>query len=286
MINAQTGSHSAPPPPGADTARHRPHRPTAGRRVAVTHRDRAIIDTVVRLGATTSTVLRQLHAPDTDPQTVRRRLRRLTRARLLTATGHVSPDAALHLYTVGPAALAPGQDRPWAPSLGQLEHTLAVGDTLLALTNPHLAPGMRMIGWHGEAELRGWAQPGHPRPDLRAHWQAGHTDPAGAQGCGWLDVEVDRGTEAGPAWRRKLARYLAHTPDAHVLAVTTTGDRAKNLAEIALGVGVHLLALDSTALAVGEDPVVYDTHGRRRHPLSHALTVPTVNSPSTTGGLR
>lgn len=261
----------------ATHSRMRSQTPAPGRDLAITERDRAIITTVTRLGATTSGVLRHLHAPDTAAPTVRRRLRALTRARLLNASPYLGPGGQLHLYTVGPAALAPGQDRPWAPSLGQLGHTLAVGETLLQLLTPRLAPGIQITGWQGEAELRGWAKPGHPHPDLRAHWQADHTAPGeGGEGCGWLEVEVDRGTEAGPAWRRKLTRYLTHTPDATVLAVTTSDTRARNIAEIAHGLGVHLLALDAAALATGGDPLVYDTRGRRHRPLSHALTTTTT----------
>lgn len=243
---------------------------TARQCLAVTERDRAMIDTVLRLGTTTSTVLRHLHAPRTDPQTIRRRLRRLTQARLLDATTHVAPRGALHLYTVGRGGLEAGQDRPWTPSVNQLEHTLAVGDTLLQLTSPDLAAGIRITGWEGEAELRGWTRPGHPRPDLRVQWQRHTGETTGSSG-GRLDVEVDRATEAGAAWRRKLARYLTYQPDAVVLAVTTSDQRALGLAQHALQVGVRLLAVPMTALATGADPVVYDTRGRRRHPLSHAL---------------
>lgn len=278
MTSRSIHSPTATGPGIADRNRHRPERATKARLV-ITGRDRAIIDTVVRLGATTSTVLRQLHAPDTDPQTVRRRLRRLTAARLLTSTGHIAPDCALHLYTVGPAALVPGQDRPWAPSTNQLEHTLAVGDTLLHLTSPDLADGIAVIGWEGEAELRGWAQPGHPRPDLRVHWQR-HATGNNRDAGGWLQVEVDRATEAGAAWRRKLTRYLTHQPNALLLTVTTSDQRARGLARHALGVGVHLLALPTATLAAGRDPLVYDTRGQRRHPLSDALTTtPTTGGP-------
>jgi hypothetical protein len=247
-------------------------------RVVLTARDRQIIDTTIRLGTATSAALQALHAPGIRADTFRDRLRALASSGYLKQTPHIGPAGCIRLYTAGRAALVPGQPRPWQPPLAQLEHTLAITDTLLALLHPALAPDLLVTGWQGEAELRAWEQPGHPRPDLRIHWQLSHTDtategrrPDDESRCGWLEVEVDRGTEARGAWRRKLARYLTYLPTAQMLTVTTSDTRARHIAELGHATGTRMLALHFAALAAGGDPVVYDAAHRRRHPLTAAL---------------
>jgi hypothetical protein len=266
--------HAARPPRPAQQPERTPLR--------LSTRDQQIVDTVARLGAAPTATLQALHSPHTTHSNMSRRLRQLCDHRLLRLSRHGGPVRNIWLYTIGPAALTPGQPRPWHPPLAQLQHTVAIGDALVALLRPTAAPGLLVTEWQGEAELRAWEQPGHPRPDLRVRWvaNADADSPAGQRRGGWLDVEVDRGTEGRGAWRRKLARYLTYTSTAQILTVTTTDVRARSIAETAHAVGMRLLALSEADLLAGGDPLVYDAGVRRRHPLTAAL----LDAPDDTGG--
>ena len=109
--------------------------------------------------------------PHTSAETLRARLRRLHQHQYLRQHRLLHPAGSLWLYTVGPAALLPGDARPWQPSLAQTSHTLAVGDTLVALTRTGFCPGLTITSWQGEAEIRAWAAPGAPYPDAHVAWQ-------------------------------------------------------------------------------------------------------------------
>ena len=173
------------------------------RSVALTDRDRALMHVAWSLSAATAPTMQALIGSTTHPDTFRRRLRRLHREGYLTQTRHVGPAGCVWLYSLGPRGRASDGARPWRPSIAQLERTLAVGEVLVALTRPGFAAPINVINWHGEAELRGWAQPGAPFPDACVTWLHGKIEGL------WL-VEVDRGTESQAAWRRKLIRYLTH----------------------------------------------------------------------------
>ena len=231
--------------------------------IALTARDRALVRAAWSLGLATHETLRLLVSPQTRANTLRRRLCLLHRHGYLTQTRHVGPGGCIWLYGAGPRALTPGEPRPWRPSLAQLEHTLAVGDVLVALTRPR--PGIPVTAWHGEAELRAWAAPGAPYPDARVTWES-----SGARGA-WL-VEVDRATESQAAWRRKLVRYLTARAPEPVLAVTTSVRRARTIASLAADVGVDLVATSAAALASADDATVYDARVRRALPLSAACS--------------
>lgn len=226
--------------------------------IALTDRDRALIRAAWSLGLATHETLRLLVSPQTRANTLRRRLGQLHRHGYLTQTRHVGPGGCIWLYGVGARGLTPGEPRPWRPSLAQLEHTLAVGDVLVALTTARA--GLTVTGWQGEAELRSWAAPGAPYPDARMTWEA-----KGMSGA-WL-VEVDRGTESHAAWRRKLVRYLSCAESEPVFVVTTAPRRARAIAQLASELGVDLLA--GVALDDG-DPPVFDALSRRRTTLSLA----------------
>lgn len=228
----------------------------------LTDRDRALVRAAWSLGLATHETLRLLVSPHTRANTLRRRLCRLHRDGYLTQTRHIGPTGSIWLYGAGPRSLVPDEPRPWRPSLAQLEHTLAVGDVLVALTRP--TADLTVTGWQGEAELRAWAAPGDPYPDARVTWEA-----VGAHGA-WL-VEVDRGTESLPAWRRKLVRYLATDVRAdRVLAVTTGPRRARAIAHLAADIGVGLLATTAASARSDADPVVYDSLTRRVTTLTTA----------------
>jgi hypothetical protein len=88
----------------------------------------------------------------------------------------------------------------------------------------------------------------------------------------WL-VEVDRGTESRHALRRKFLRYL-HTPGREVLVVTTSDERARNIAVLARELGASVLATDQRALRVEARPLVYDALSGRRRRVDEPSAVP------------
>lgn len=160
--------------------------------------------------------------------------------------------------------LDPAYRQPWRPPESHMAHTMACGDTVVALRRPGLLPGLAVVGWAGEVELRGEAAPGAPYPDAAV-------EVAGAGGESVrLLLEVDRGTEARAAFCRKLARYAQAATGEPVLAVTPSDARARTLARHAVALGVPMLACAREELA-GRDPVVYDAGRRRRRPLVEAL---------------
>jgi hypothetical protein len=96
-------------------------------------------------------------------------------------------------------------------------------------------------------------------PDLYVRWS---TDDASG---GW-HVEVDRGTESRHALRRKLLRYL-YTPDRVALVVTTSDERARNIARLGRELGARVLTTDRRTLHSGTPVVVYDVIKGCRRPV-------------------
>lgn len=231
--------------------------------LALTDRDRALVRAAWSLGAATHATLRALVSPQTDGETLRRRMRKLHRAGYLVQTRHVGGAGCLWLYSAGPRAIERGEPRPWRPGAAQIEHTVAIGEVVVALTRPGFAAPAVVTGWEGEAELRAWAGPGDPFPDARVTWALDRTSGA------WL-VEADRATESRPAWRRKLARYLAADVRQPILAVTTSERRAAGLAQVAADIGADVLATTNAHVRDFDDPPVFDALRRRRVPLTEA----------------
>jgi hypothetical protein len=102
-----------------------------------------------------------------------------------------------------------------------------------------------------------------PFPDARVVWSLDGTSGA------WL-LEVDRATESRPAWRRKLARYLAADVLQPILAVTTSERRALGLAQVAADIGADVLATTNAHVRDENDPPVFDALRSRRVPLTEA----------------
>jgi len=225
---------------------------------ALNARQGALIHSCYSLGWVPGSTLHALHGQTGDYKNFYQSLKLLCqsgyldRERVTTRT-----PTTVNLYGVGRAALAVGQPRPWRPRPAQLEHTLAIGEVLGLLARPGRYGWLSVTGWQGEAELRDWAARGDPYPDLLVNWRVDG-------GAGSWCVEVDRGTESGPAWRRKLVRYLRARPTATILAITTSAARARNLAQLGVDAGVHVQALALTELIAGDPPEVYDSRTRTR----------------------
>jgi hypothetical protein len=231
------------------------------RALALSRRDHELVRCAWSLGWATSDALRDAVSPETLVKTLSRRLGELVaagylgRRRIVGGVGHV------FLYGAGRKApmLDPAYRDAWRPSDAQVLHTLAVGETLAALLVPGVLGSLVVTGWEGEAELRRWHEPGAALPDLRVRWS--HGERSGA----W-PVEVDRGTEGRAAWRRKLTRYV-HTSYREILVVTTSDERARNLARLARELGAPAITTDLRALRNGSPVFVYDSIRGCRRPV-------------------
>jgi hypothetical protein len=126
-----------------------------------------------------------------------------------------------------------------------------VGRVLVALLRAPTLGDRDITGWTGEAALRTWARTGEPIPDLEIRWRRHATDSVSSNersNDGRWHVECDRATQSRGVWGRKLARYLAFRPGEPVLVVTTSEERAHNLADLANKAGVPLRATTMGAL--------------------------------------
>lgn len=234
-------------------------------RVSLTARDHLLVHAAWSFGWVTSPTLTQLVSPGTSVKTLAGRLSQLAAAGYLRRR-HVpaGPGAHVWLYGAGrnAASIDPAFRDAWRPPDAQLAHTLAVSATIAALIRPGALGRIDVTAWQGEAELRTWHEAGAPLPDLRLRWRLG--DESGT----WA-IEVDRGTEARGAWRRKLVRYL-HTRNHVPLIVTTSDERARNIARLARDLGVAALTTDRHTLAIAPPLHVYDARSGRRRAVDQA----------------
>jgi hypothetical protein len=226
---------------------------TGRRGVVLNTRDHALVRAAWSLGWVTARALTDLVSPATSPKTLAGRLTELADARYLRRQRIVTGVAGHHwLYGSGrnAAQIDPAYRDAWRPSDAQMGHTLAIGNTLVAITTPGLLGALHVTGWQGEAELRTWHDAGTAIPDLLVRVGGATVENTWA-------VEVDRGTQARAAWRRKLVRYL-HTPRGTLLVVTTSDERARNIARLARDLGVPALTTDRRALDTNAVLQVYD----------------------------
>lgn len=230
--------------------------------VTLRERDHDLVRAAWSLGWVTCRVLTDVVSPATSPKTLAGRLSQLAAARLLRRQRVVGgPGGHLWLYGAGPKASAinPAYADAWRPPDFHLAHTIEVGTTLAALLTPGRLGGIVVTDWKGQAELRTWRKPGEAMPDLSIRWIAE------ARAGDW-DIEVDRGTESRHALRRKFLRYL-HAPDRQVLVVTTSDDRARNIALLARELGTEVLTTDRRMFQSEALPLVYDAAVGRRRPI-------------------
>jgi len=228
--------------------------------ITLRRRDHELVRAAWSLGWVTCRVLTDVISPATSAKTLSGRLSQLAAAGFLRRRRIVGgPGGHLWLYGAGrnASAMDPAYAAAWRPPDFHLAHTIEVGDTLAALLTPDRLGSVAVTDWKGQAELRTWHCPGDAMADLAIRWTCG------ARVGSWL-VEVDRGTESRHALRRKFLRYL-HTPDREVLVVTTTDDRARNIATLARELGVPVLTTDRRTFHMQTPPLVYDAlFGRRR----------------------
>ena len=232
--------------------------------VALTRRDHDLVHAAWSLGWATCHVLADVVSPGTLPKTLAMRLSRLAAAGYLRRRQVVGgPQGHVWLYGTGrnAASIDPGYADAWRPPDFHLAHTIEVGTTLAALVTPGRLGGLTVTSWRGQAELRTWHQPGQAMADLHIQW-------ATATRTGSWHVEVDRGTESRHALRRKLIRYL-HTPEHVILVVTTSDERARNIAVLARELGAAALTTDRRSLH-GEPALrVYDAVKGCRRPVDY-----------------
>lgn len=231
-------------------------------RVSLTARDHLLVHAAWSLGWVTSPTLTQLVSPSTSVKTLAGRLSELAAAGYLRRR-HVAAGPGAHIWLYGAgrnAAIIDAAYRDaWRPPDTQLAHTLAVSATIAALTRPGALGRIEITAWHGEAEIRTWHEAGTPLPDLRLRWRLFNDS-------GTWAVEVDRGTEARGAWRRKLVRYL-HARHHVPLVVTTSDERARNIARLARELGVPALTTDHRTLEGAPPLHLYDARVGRRRPV-------------------
>jgi hypothetical protein len=192
-------------------------------RASLSGRDLEIMETVRRFRLVGARQVERLHFRDgnasalTQARTARRVLERLTTHHLLRRldrrVGGVRAGSASYLYAlghVGHRLLSDGEPRrrPMEPSSFFADHTLAVTDAFVRLIEAER--GQRLDLLAAEAEPECWrlftSNTGGPlvlKPDLFVVLGVG------AYEHRWF-VEVDRGTEHGPAVRRKAETYLAY----------------------------------------------------------------------------
>jgi hypothetical protein len=221
--------------------------------VSLTRRDHDLIRATWSLGWATSQVLADVVSPGTLPKTLAMRLSRLTAVGYLRRRRVVGgPQGHVWLYGAGrnASSIDPAYAGAWRPPDFHLAHTIEVGATLAALLKPGRLGSIAVTEWTGQAELRTWHQAGDAMADLHVRW-------ATAEQVGGWYVEVDRGTESRHALRRKLIRYL-HTPDRVVLVVTTSDQRARNIAVLARELGAQVLTTDRRTVSADVTLQVYD----------------------------
>jgi len=232
-------------------------------------RDHELVRAAWSLGWVTCRVLTDVVSPMTSAKTLAGRLSQLASVGLLRRRRVVGgPGGHLWLYGAGrrASAIDPAYADAWRPPDFHLAHTLEVGDTLAALLAPGRLGALSVNEWKGQAELLTWHCPGDAMADLAIRWTCG------ARAGSWL-VEVDRGTESRHALRRKFLRYL-HAPEREVLVVTTTEERARNIALLARELGAPALTTDRRSLNAENVPQVYDARLGRRRPVDEIACPP------------
>ena len=190
-------------------------------RTALSDRDLAVLQSVAELRYVTAGQLQTLHfdgaheTPLTAARTCRRVLQRLTDLavlrRLDRVIGGVRAGSGAFVYSVGPSGhrlLADGRQRHGfrEPSATFLDHTLAVSGVVATVVAAAKQGDVQLVSY--ETEPACWRSiPGYGsdtlRPDLLLVLARGDME------WHWW-VEVDLGTEHGPAVTRKCHQYLRY----------------------------------------------------------------------------
>ncbi len=184
---------------------------------SLSERDQAVLRTVGTLRLITGGQLQRLFFADggqgsANPRVARRALQRLTSLGLLQRlerrVGGIQAGSSSYLYALTPRGgraveLPVGRGRQREPSLTFVSHTLAAGETCVGL---HEARRLgRLDSLRVEVEPQCWRSldgldGARLKPDLFVLAAAGDSEHLAF-------VEVDQGTEHGPAIRRKAALY-------------------------------------------------------------------------------
>lgn len=185
--------------------------------------DRAIVQTIAQLRLVSGAQLRRLFFAEpgtTEAARARRdryRLHRLVERDLLMRVerrvGGPGAGSSSYVYRLGPLGhrlteAAGTSNRRWTPGVGFVQHTLAIAETYVVLSELQRAGDVALLRFDTEPatwiEFAGsGGQVERVKPDgyivLRLPGYEAH----------WF-LEVDRGTEGGPALRAKCERYLRY----------------------------------------------------------------------------
>lgn len=209
----------------------------------LTNLDRQLLDQLARCRVATTDQLRRLVAPHAHPRAWQGRLARLTKlrviARLPRRVGGIVPGSAPWSYVLDVAGwrllgqVAPR--RPGTPGVLYLRHTLLATEVYVqAVELAHAQSAVVVADFRGEpACWQRLAGGGWLKPDGRLVLAAPGVEDS-------YYIEVDTGSESGPAVSRKLDIYRQHWASGveqarcgvfpRVLFVTLTNERARQLA--------------------------------------------------------
>jgi len=181
-------------------------------------RDRAILGTVARVRVASGAQLVRLHLGDIRPRQGREVLASLVArgllARLPRQVGGVRAGSAGFVYSLGiagqrltrPQGSRP--QRPWQVSSRFLDHSLAVTELLVRLTEADRAGELWLVDFQTEpASWRTFTALGGGRAVLKPDAEV--TIRLGRYEDRWF-VEVDRATESGPTLLRKCQQYVSY----------------------------------------------------------------------------
>lgn len=185
-------------------------------------RDLTILESVKKLRLVGARQVEALHFRDGDgsaltrARSCRRVLERLTHLDLLVRldrrVGGVRAGSASYVYAlghIGQRLLAPeeARKRRHEPSLNFVDHTLAIGDTVVAITEAERAEHLEILQLETEPDC--WRSfttlgaPGVLKPDLFLNIGVGEYE------LRWF-IEIDLGTEHQPTIQRKATAYLRY----------------------------------------------------------------------------
>lgn len=219
---AGKGRTTLSPSPSSNAGRYVTRRRLLELEQSLSARDRAILSSLRQLRVATAHQLERLHFVDATGRHRRRALEALEQARLIVRLprriGGVRAGSAGSVFALdlagqrltdqrGPAG-GRRLERPWAPGLSFLAHSLAVSELFVRLVEAHRLGQLELLDFHAEPAC--WRR----FQTLAGGWATLKPDAALRLGAGayedhWF-IEVDRGTEAAATIDRKANLYRSY----------------------------------------------------------------------------